>query len=318
MSLRSWLGQHISDWLGRDRPAMGTPLCDFDRLSVDLRPGDVLLVEGRSRVSEVIKVITQSPWSHSALYIGRIHDIVDPKYRELVMQHTDAQPDEQLLVESLIGKGAIVTPLRDYIDDHLRICRPHGLSPEHAQKITNSVIESLGSQYDVRHLLDLARFIFPYGILPRRWRSTLFEHNAGIPTHTVCSTVIAEAFMAVNFPILPFIQHNGTDKMRLYQRNPRRFTPRDFDYSPYFDILKYPSISLEATTLYEKLPWNDDGVVCNSEGDCFVPNGHPLSEKNDEELNENSEKDNELVSVVRRFNLLKHHFNIQSKDKEAV
>src|SRR5258708_34057083 len=35
-----------------------------------LRPGDVLLVEGKSRISGGIKYLTQSTWSHSALYVG--------------------------------------------------------------------------------------------------------------------------------------------------------------------------------------------------------------------------------------------------------
>src|SRR6516162_8844122 len=37
-----------------------------------LRPGDVLLVEGKGRISGGIKYLTQSTWSHSALYVGPI------------------------------------------------------------------------------------------------------------------------------------------------------------------------------------------------------------------------------------------------------
>ena len=35
-----------------------------------LQPGDVLLVEGNTRVSVAIKYLTQSTWSHAALYVG--------------------------------------------------------------------------------------------------------------------------------------------------------------------------------------------------------------------------------------------------------
>ena len=35
-----------------------------------LRPGDVLLVEGSSRISTAIKYLTQSTWSHAALFVG--------------------------------------------------------------------------------------------------------------------------------------------------------------------------------------------------------------------------------------------------------
>jgi len=73
------LSQWGMNWLTRDGPLPEPPLCDFNRLRFELRPCDVLLVEGRSRVAEVIKLITQSPWSHSALYIGRLFDIRNPK-----------------------------------------------------------------------------------------------------------------------------------------------------------------------------------------------------------------------------------------------
>ena len=36
-----------------------------------LRAGDVLLVEGNTRISVAIKYLTQSTWSHAALFIGR-------------------------------------------------------------------------------------------------------------------------------------------------------------------------------------------------------------------------------------------------------
>ena len=35
-----------------------------------LQPGDILLVEGNSRLAATIKYLTQSTWSHAALYVG--------------------------------------------------------------------------------------------------------------------------------------------------------------------------------------------------------------------------------------------------------
>ncbi len=37
------------------------------RLRRLLRPGDVLLIEGRTRIAQPIKYLTQSTWSHAAL-----------------------------------------------------------------------------------------------------------------------------------------------------------------------------------------------------------------------------------------------------------
>jgi hypothetical protein len=45
---------------------------DPDALRAVLRPGDVLLVEGNNHVSGIIKYLTQSTWSHAALYVGPI------------------------------------------------------------------------------------------------------------------------------------------------------------------------------------------------------------------------------------------------------
>src|SRR5260370_8570390 len=45
---------------------------DSTALRDTLRPGDVLLVEGKGRISGSIKYLTQSTWSHSTLYVAPI------------------------------------------------------------------------------------------------------------------------------------------------------------------------------------------------------------------------------------------------------
>jgi len=292
MGIRSSIGRVLSGWLTKEMSDGSPALCDFERLSYEIRPCDVLLVEGRSRVSDVIKIITQSVWSHSALYIGRLHDVDDAKLRQYLLNNYDVRPDDQLLIEAVLGKGTIVSSLREYDSEHCRICRPKGIQRDDAQRVIRFAIDSLGTNYDVRQLLDLARFMFPYSLVPRNWRSSLFEHNTGIPTHTVCSTMIASAFMSVNFPILPVMQKDEDGKTRLYQRNPRRFTPRDFDYSPYFDIIKYPYVTVDGRSLYRELPWNTEGMVCNDENDCYIPqpvHAEPvIDEKSSADLDDDS------------------------------
>jgi hypothetical protein len=270
--------QWVSDWLTKEGPLPHSPFCDFKRLSYELRPGDVLLVEGRSRVSNVIKQITQSSWTHSALYIGRIYDIRDSRLQQRVRMAYQGDLNEQLLVEALLGQGTIIVPVSKYRRDHIRICRPTGLEPEDAQQVVTHALSHLGLQYDVRHLLDLARFFFPWAILPRRWRSSLFEHNAGIPTRTVCSSLIASAFNNVNFPILPFIDRDDDGSVRFFKRNPRFFTPKDFDYSPYFDIIKYPYLGLDELSVYRRLPWSDDETLYNDDARGFAASRAPGSE----------------------------------------
>lgn len=53
--LRLGLWQWMINWLAKEGDPHEVPLCDFQRLSKELRLGDVVLVEGRSRVGEVIK-----------------------------------------------------------------------------------------------------------------------------------------------------------------------------------------------------------------------------------------------------------------------
>ncbi len=265
------LWDKIIEWLTSERDNREMPLSDFDRLRYEIRPGDVILVEGRARVSEIIKTITLSIWTHSALYIGRLHDIEDPVLRGYIMKFYDGEPDDQLIIESLLGEGTKVDCISKYREEHLRICRPNSITRQDAQKVVSYAINQLGTYYNVRQILDLARFLFPYAFLPRRWRSSLFEHNAGAPTHTVCSSMMAEAFASVHFPIHPVLHHDEDGNLKMYKRNTNLITPKDFDYSPYFDVIKYPVLDFNELAIYRKMPWDKKGIIFNDENDQFFP-----------------------------------------------
>ena len=272
MAIKTWLMDRLSAWLNTEvDDNEDARLTDFERLCEELHQGDILLVEGRTRVSHVIKSITNSPWTHSVMYIGRFDEIRDESLQEKVSEHFTGESHEQLIIEAMLGEGTVIYPVTKYKNEHLRICRPKGLSRSDRQNVITFALSQLGYEYDVRHLLDLARFLLPYGILPRRWRSSLFQQYAGRSTRNVCSYMLGEAFSAVNFPILPIAERAEDGGLKLYKRNPRLFTPRDFDYSPYFDIIKYPYFGLDDVAAYRGLPWDTNGMVCNANGDCFVP-----------------------------------------------
>ena len=84
-----WVAEGIGRVLARylEKPAQGyepfTP-SDPDALRAALKPGDVLLIEGNNHISGVIKYLTQSTWSHAALYVGPIGDRVDRRRRAAV------------------------------------------------------------------------------------------------------------------------------------------------------------------------------------------------------------------------------------------
>jgi hypothetical protein len=276
--LRDFLWDKFVKWLTYETPNYNTPLTSFERLRYELRPGDVLLVEGRSNVSEIIKSITQSIWTHSFFYIGRLHDIDDPELRDHIQKYRHCSPDEQLIIEAMLGKGIIVSAIDAYEGEHLRICRPRGITRTDSQKVIAYAIDQLGTDYNVRQLMDLARFMFPYWFLPKRWRSTLFEHNAGSPTRTVCSTMMAEAFARVRFPIIPVVHQGKDGRLQLIRSNTKLTTPRDFDHSPYFDVIKYPILDFDELGIYRKLPWDQTGVHYHDAGDSFHSGSIELNE----------------------------------------
>ena len=125
----NWIRTAVVKWLGHKKPLPQTPLSDFGRIKHEIKLCDVVLVEGRSRVSEVIKLITQSSWSHAALYIGRLHDLEDPVLRDKLGAHAQCGDETQLIIESELGLGTVVRPLSIYEGEHLRAETTTSTSP---------------------------------------------------------------------------------------------------------------------------------------------------------------------------------------------
>lgn len=254
----TWLIEKFSQWLTKKVEPKRSYLSDYTKICQNVKPGDVILISGRRRVSQVIRAVTQSAWSHAALYIGCIDDLTDPTLKKLARQYYQGSGADKLLVESELGKGTVITPLQHYREEHIRIARPSSLTPEDIQKVIAYALNSLGKEYSLRHIFDLARFLMPWNIFPRRWRSTLFSHNALKPTEEICSAMLARAFASVHYPILPLVEYQSQRGYELTRRNPNLFTPSDFDYSPYFEIIKYPIFGDSKSIPYHNLPWKHD------------------------------------------------------------
>lgn len=222
-------GHLIAHYL--ERPADGyepfTP-SDPDALRATLRPGDVLLVEGNSHVSGVIKYLTQSTWSHAALYVGPIGDRETHEGEPLV------------LVEANIGQGVVAAPLSKYARFHTRICRPTGLTDDDRARVCTYAAERIGFDYDLKNIIDLLRYLFPMPV-PQRWRRRMMALGSGHPTRIICSALIAQAFDTVRYPILPKVTRVESESAReeiLEIRHSSLYAPRDFDISPYFEVVK--------------------------------------------------------------------------------
>lgn len=264
------LRKKFFNWLVYEPPIKDMLPYDFNRMKYEIRPGDVLLVEGRSRMSTVIRSVMQSPWTHAALYIGRLSDIEDDElHAKIIATKIDVKPSARLIIEDVLDRGVIINELNEYEHHHLRICRPIGISPVDLHTVIHFAVHSVGQPYNVRDLFDLFRFVLPWSILPKRWGSKLFRTPQGTPDSAVCSSLIASAFSSVQFPILPFVQSNKEEGIEFVQRNPYLFTPKDFDYSPYFEVIKYPLFNPEEPLpYYRRMPWSkqsawhhDNGVM---------------------------------------------------------
>lgn len=264
-----YLRQKITSWLIDEPPSKEILPFDFSRLKYEIRPGDVLLIEGRSHISNIINKLTLSSWTHAALYIGRLIDYEDESIRETIRNHIKVpiKDNTRLIIEDLLDKGTVITTLNSYRNHHIRICRPIGIAPMDVYQVIQYAIKALGQPYNVRQLLDLARYLLPWSILPRRWGSSLFRTSTGEPESGVCSSLIAEAFLSVQFPVLPYFKMSEENGFEAFHRNPYLFTPKDFDVSPYFEIIKYPLFNPdEPLPYYRRMPWAKSGFLHQDKG----------------------------------------------------
>jgi hypothetical protein len=236
--LLEWLGRRLAKYLSEVRPA-STRLATSppEKLAGSLEPGDVLLIEGNTRISVAIKYLTQSTWSHSALYVG---DAAGP---------TPAGEEPKVLLEADMRAGVRVVPLSHFAGLHTRICRPVGLKADDLKKVVDFAVARLGEAYDMKNVIDLARYLLPTPPVPTRFRRQLIALGSGDPTRAICSTLIAEAFGAVRYPILPIYvpttaggHADRAQEEMLRIRHHSLYVPRDFDISPYFAIVK-PTIA---------------------------------------------------------------------------
>jgi hypothetical protein len=212
-------------------------------VAMTIRPADVLLVEGaRSKINSAIRYLTQSTWSHAAMYVGLGAGLGE----------RDGEP--LVLMEAELGQGVIASPLSKYDTFNTRICRPVGLTPEDRINVIRYVCERIGHAYDLKNILDLMRFFLPNPPVPARWRRRMIALGSGEPTRAICSSLIAQAFESVGYPILPEVRRVDKESRReiLQIRHHSLYTPRDFDVSPFFAVVK-PTI--ETGFDYKKIQW---------------------------------------------------------------
>lgn len=158
-------------WLSQpDARVAGRPETDAAALAPYLLPGDVLLVEGKSRFARIVKAITQSTWSHVAIHVGA-----------------------NRVVEADVQDGVRTLPLSALTGCGIRVMRAVGLSAEQREAVAQAVLARVGQGYDLKHAIRLGRAHLPIG---RRD----IDPSAD-PERAICSTLIAHAFASIGHPI---------------------------------------------------------------------------------------------------------------------
>ena len=218
------IGRSLARFLSRPRQRLARPpTSPREQVAGALRRGDVLLVEGTSRFSSAIKFLTQSSWSHGALYLG-----------------------EGQLCDVDVNDGVRIVPLSEFDGVHTRICRPVGLAAAEVDAVCEYMTSRVGYSYDLKNVFDLARFLVRTPPVPDRMKRRMIALGSGAPTRAICSTLLAQAFGSIRYPILPEVELHGdalpgAAQARaeiLHIRHYSLYTPRDFDTSPFFRIVK--------------------------------------------------------------------------------
>jgi len=226
---------------------------NMDNLHRVIRKGDIILVEGNSEISRMIKLFTQSSWSHSAIYVG--DELVrkgEIRGESLIKQFgNDAH---HMLVEAFTDSGVTAAPIRKYQDFNIRVCRPYGLVPQDTDAVLTDVIGNLGKQYDHRNIIDLGLMLLPPLLNPFKKR-----------TIHAC---LGNCIQRVGYPIIPALgpipsqastHHNNPYGASLIMRHYSQIMPKHFDISPNFQIIKFNIIeggefnykTLWAQTIFE-------------------------------------------------------------------
>ena len=112
-------------------------------------------------------------------------------------------------VSSTFTEGVRRVSLATYCHMHTRICRPVGLSAREIRQVIDFMERRIGYRYDLKNIVDLARYLIQTPPVPRKHRRRLLALGSGDPTRAICSSLIAQAFQTVNYPILPEVESSS-------------------------------------------------------------------------------------------------------------
>lgn len=245
--LKQWaakIRRRLLERLEKDSPAYRQLVYNnMQRLHATIRKGDLVLVEGRSEMSRIIKFFSSSHWSHVAFYVGDALIQPDQMGRNTYKARFGDQAGH-LIVEAFTGKGVRVETIEKYRDHNIRICRPYGISEQDLERVTADIIANIGRRYDDQNIFDIARLVLGTFFRP----NSKLSHRACLGScndfQVICSGMIAKAFQSVGYPIVPGFasipsRPDNPYGAGLIMRHFSQIMPRDFDLSPNFEVIKF-------------------------------------------------------------------------------
>lgn len=213
---------------------------NIEGLKEAIKPGDVLLVSGISRLSNIIKIVTKSHWSHSTLYIG-----------EGKILEADNIIYTKNGLEKIERSVVIENPIEKYQKYNIRVKRPHQLTEEDLSIILNEAKKYLGKDYDRKNLYN-----FLLGFLG--FKKFDYRKSMGSEGSYTCSALIANLFQSVKYPILPEVVIFEDGKRLVVNKNYTHISPGDFDLasSQFWQTISFQGIG--KSSHYKDIPWYEE------------------------------------------------------------
>lgn len=214
--MRSGLAVALTLYLSKPVRRKGTSgTADLQSLAAVLLPGDVLLTDGNTRAAAIVRRATKSTWAHVALFVGALEE----------------GPDPRCIVEADFVAGVRAVRLSELKARHLHVLRPTPLTDEDRRRLADWVVSRIGDKYDLAHAWALGTRLLR---LPLPSRLSRPPGNAAEMTRRfICSSLLAQAFLLVGYPIIPTrhcISNAASGDLR-------HLTPSDFENASIFEVV---------------------------------------------------------------------------------
>ncbi len=232
--------EKIFEILAKEKKSYDLPFeNNMGGLLQEILPGDVVLISGNSRLSDIIKLVTRSIWSHCALYVGNGN----------IIEADNLRYDNGNVVHMKKAE-VIVSPLEKYRLYNMRVKRPVQLTSEDREIVIAEAYAHKGKGYDQKNLINF--LLKEIGLK----KFSPFANIGSEDKEEMCSGLIVQSFQTVNYPILPYTAHVRKKDITIKKRNHTQFAPGDFDRasSQFWKTVTFQGIGSDKH--YREIQWD--------------------------------------------------------------